>query len=442
MVTRIYRGAVFILLLVILLPGYPRALVLGRVINVQAWTSVLLLFLLGGHFAIRHGKSVYILFLVALFLYAGLLGYINGGDSRFAANQAFVFAPFIIAFLLLELDVGTSFRTALFWLTLCGAVGAIAANAIQVFHPELLRILLKDEDDVTGIINLGRVGWAGYIITLPVIAQLGFLDMYSRRQRLIVLTCIPIVLAGALLTFNRTLTVALVVMLAYLLYANRRKFRLKVVATLGLMWVAGSYFITWWGAANPALADLTNNRIVSFFSGSSAVSADVSIRMILYGEYLERLKSSYMLGQGIGVPVSTSFGDAAWADVTLVTFAVPFGVFGLALFALFLKRLYARITTTIDDQRVRRLFVLVFLLGLAISLNDDIWSHKFFVVYLVFVVNSYRLERFATGWRIGSDGTRRRLLGSYVLHLQRASRAAGAGRSGGVIARDGDPNQS
>ncbi len=439
MVTRIYRGAVFILLLVILLPGYPRALVLGRVVNVQAWASMLLLFLLGGHFAIRHEKSVYILFLLALFLCAGLLGYVNGGDLRFAKNHAFAFAPFIIAFLLLELDVGTSFRTALFWLTLCGAVGAIAANVIHVFHPELLQILLNEEDDVTAIIDLGRVSWAGYIITLPVIAQLGFLDMYSRRQRLIVLTCIPIVLAGALLTFNRTWTVALVVMLAYLLYANRRKFRLKVVATLGLMWVAGSYFITWWGAANPALADLINNRIVSFFSGSSDVSTDVSNRMILYGEYLERLKSSHMLGQGIGVPISTFRGDAAWADVTLVTFAVPFGVFGLALFFLFLKRLYARITTTIDDARVRRLFMLVFVLGLAISLNDDIWSHKFFVVYLVFLVNSYGLERFATGWRIGSDGTRRRLLGSYALHHQHASRAAGAGRSG-VIPSDGRPH--
>lgn len=441
MVTRIYRGAVFILLLVILLPGYPRALVLGRVVNVQAWASVLLLFLLGGHFAIRHGKSVYILFLLALFLWAGLLGYVNGGDLRFARNHAFAFAPFIIAFLLLELDVGTSFRTALFWLTLCGAVGAIAANAIHVFHPELLGILLKDEDKATGIINLGRVGWAGYIVTLPVIAQLGFLDMYSRRQRLIMLTCIPIVLAGALLTFSRTLTVALVVLLAYLLYANRRKLGLKGAAMLGLLGLAGSYFIAWWETINPALIDLINNRIVSFFSGSSDISTDVSGRMILYGEYLERLKSSYMLGQGIGVPVSTAFGDATWADVTLVTFAVPFGVFGLALFVLFLKRLYARITTTIDDQRVRRLFTLVFVLGLAISLNDDIWSHKFFVVYLVFLVNSYRLERVATGWRTGSDGTRRRLLGSYALHHQHASRAAGAGRSG-VIARDGDSNPS
>jgi hypothetical protein len=110
------------------------------------------------------------------------------------------------------------------------------------------------------------------------------------------------------------------------------------------------------------------------------------------------------------VPASTSFGGALRADVTLVTFAVPFGVCGLAFFALFLKRLYARVTPTIDDRRVRRLFILVFVPGLGIPLNSDIWSHKFFVVYLVFLVNSYGLDRVATGWRIGSDGTRRRHL--------------------------------
>jgi len=417
MLSRIYRGTIFILLLMLLLPGYPRALVLGRVIDIQMWVTLLLLFLLGSHFAIRHRKSVYILLLLALFLWGGLFGYVNGGDLRFAKNHAFAFAPFIIAFFLLELGVATAFRPALFWVTLCGAAGVIMANYIHVFHPELLGTILYEGDDATGIVNLGRVAWAGYIVTLPVVAQLGFLDMYTRRQRLVVLICVPIVLAGALLTFSRTLTVALVVLVAYLLYSNRRTLGLQGVAALGVLGLAGSYFITWWGSVNPALVDLANTRIVSLFSGSSDLSTDVGIRTILYGEYLERLKSSYMLGQGLGLPVSTTFGDAAWADVTLVTFAIPFGVFGLALLVLFFKRLYARITTIIDDQRVRRLFILVFLLGLAISLNDDVWSHKFFVVYLVFLVNSYCFDRRATAWPIGSDDARRRLSRVFVPQL-------------------------
>lgn len=395
MLTRLYRLAVFVLLIGVLLPGYSRALLFGSIINVAAWANILLLVLLGTHFAFRKRKSVYIIALIALFAGASLLGYYHGGDASSVVTHAFIFSPFIIAFLLLELRVGAPFQAVMLWLSIGGALGAIAANAIQVFSPGLLALLIKDEDDVTVVVNLGRVAWAGYIAALVIVGQLGFLHAYSERARRVIKVCVPIVVAGALFTFNRTLTVALVILIGYLLLKNWRRLGLTEIATAGVLGLAGTFFIRWWGAQNPALFDLIEYRIVSFFSGSAEVSVDVSIHLMLYAEYLARIKASFMLGQGLGVPVSTLLGPATWSDVTLITFVVPFGIFGIALLAMFLRRLYARIAA-IGDARVRGVLVLVFFLGLAISLNDDIWSHKYFVVYLVYVANSWGFNRIST----------------------------------------------
>jgi hypothetical protein len=395
MLTRLYSGAIFALLIVVLLPGYARALILGSVINVQAWASILLLVLLSAHFAFREGKSVYLLAVAALFASAAVLGYFHGGDAKLIIEHAFIFSPFIIAFLLLELRIAAPIQTVMVALSIAAALGAMAANAIQVFSPDLLALLIKDEDDVTVVVNLGRVAWGGYIAALVIVGQLGFLDLYTKRARRVIKLCVPIVLVGALLTFNRTLTVALALLGIYLLMKNWRKIGLAELAAAGVLVLAAGLFITWWGGLNPALLDLIEYRILSFFTGSADVSVDLSIHLVLYAEYLARIKASFILGQGLGVPVSTLLGPATWSDITLITFVIPFGVFGVTVFAVFLRRLYLRISA-IEDARVRGVLVIVFLLGLVISLNDDIWSHKYFVVYLAYVANSWGACRIGT----------------------------------------------
>jgi hypothetical protein len=116
--------------------------------------------------------------------------------------------------------------------------------------------------------------------------------------------------------------------------------------------------------------------------------------VVLYQEYLDRLRGTFLLGQGLGLPVSRYYGDAFWADITVVTFAIPFGVFGLGVLAGFLRRVYRQVIGGITDPRIRNVYLLIFLLALGMSFNDDIWSHKFFVVYFVCVVNSLpRLHR-------------------------------------------------
>jgi hypothetical protein len=225
-------------------------------------------------------------------------------------------------------------------------------------------------------------------VTLLVVAQLGFLEVHTAARRRVLVGAIPIVVAGAFLTFNRTLAVALVLLLGYLFVTNWRRLGPKAVSILAVIGFGVTYAAAWWTAANPIVGELARNRMLALVSGTSEISTDVWMRQLLYEQYADRLRSSYLLGKGIGIPVSTVFGDAAWADVTLITFAIPFGIFGVAMFLLFLWRLYGRIGAMVDT-RIRRLFLLVFALGVAISLNDDIWSHKFYVVYLVFLVNSY-----------------------------------------------------
>ena len=392
--SRVLRGhtilnkIVFLLIALPLLAGYNRALIGGTVINVQAWASVLLLAMLAGRFVLRRQKSVSILFLSALFVIYALIGYMTVGDFTPVIAHAFTFAPFIVAFLLVELRVGHDFSKVMCYLTVCAAVGAIAANVIHVFHPETLGLLLKEDDDLDTVLSVGRVGWAGYVLALPLVAQLGFLDIYSRSQRRLVLLSLPIVIAGALLTFNRTLLIALLAMFIYLLVSFRRQIRFKVIALIAVVFTAGGYFLSWWSETNPILLDLFDYRILGFLTGTSDTSGDIGTRYILYGEYWDRLKHSYFLGQGLGVPVSTFLGPSSWIDISLLSFALPFGILGVLLFSDFIKKIYLRIRTHIENDKVQRLFVVVLFLGLGMSLNDDIWSHKYFSVYFVYMINA------------------------------------------------------
>ena len=183
----IFDTIVFAAIVLPLLPGLPRAAVLGRVVNVQAWAQVLLLALLATYFLVKRQKSPLVLYLAVLFIFYSLIGYATTGDAAAVASHAFTFAPFVIATLLLELRVGYSFRRVFFALTTFAAVGAIAANVIHFFYPNTLELLLREEQDITGVISLGRVTWSGYVVTLPLMAQLGLLKIYSPKKRAVVL---------------------------------------------------------------------------------------------------------------------------------------------------------------------------------------------------------------------------------------------------------------
>lgn len=388
-VRAVFESIVFAAIVLPPLAGLPRAVVLGRIVNVQAWANLLLLSLLATFFLIRRQKSTFVLWIAVLFIAYSLVGYVASGDAAAVMSHAFTFAPFLIATLLLELRVGYSFNKALFALTVCGAVGAIAANVIHFFYPNVLEMLLREEQDISGVIRLGRVTWSGYVLVLPLVAQLGFLKVYAQKQRAVVLACVPIVLLGALLTFNRTLLVALVGLSVYLLVSMRKQVRLKGIMLIGLLSLATSYFINWWSEVNPSLLHLIDYRIIYFFAGTSDTAGDVSTRMIWFGEYARRLVHSRFLGQGLGVPLSTYLETAFWADTTLVSFLLPFGLPGLILFAGFIRRVHTRIQAQITDVQVQKLFVIVLLLALVVSLNDDIWSHKNFPIYFVYLINSW-----------------------------------------------------
>jgi hypothetical protein len=389
MIRTIFDKIVFAAIVLPLLPGLPRAVILGRVVNVQAWANILLLALLGTYFLVRRQKSTFVLFVAAIFICYSLIGYVATGDAAVVVSHGFMLAPFVVATLLLALRVGYSFSTVVIALTVCAATGAIVANVIHFFHPNTLELLLREEEDIGGVISLGRVSWSGYVLALPLVAQLGFLRIYSPKQRAFVLAGVPIVLFGALLTFNRTLLIALLGLSFYLLVSMRKDIRLRGVVLIGLLVLATSYFIQWWSEINPSLFHLIDYRILYFFTGHSDTGGDVSTRAILYNDYLHRLLHSRFLGQGLGVPVSTYFGPALWADVSLVNFLLPFGLLGLIMFAGFVRKVYAGIRSRIGDDRVQRLFVVVLCLALAVSLNDDIWSHKNFPIYFVYLLNSY-----------------------------------------------------
>ena len=97
------------------------------------------------------------------------------------------------------------------------------------------------------------------------------------------------------------------------------------------------------------------------------------------------------MGTGFGVPFATEPEVSYYADVTLVSFYLPFGIFGLLMFLLYFSKLWSMVNSTFESTRSAEIFGLkvITVLGILISLNDDMWSHKEFSIVIALVISSF-----------------------------------------------------
>lgn len=333
-------------------------------------------------------RSFYLLTLfLILFLYT-IYGRFYSTSTLETLYNLLSFLPFIIAAMLLELNIGFNIKKVLFYFTICTAIGAIYANVIQLLYPDILSVIIGD-GDIDKVLSWGRVSWIGYVVPLPLITQFLYLKIYSKKEQYILIPSLIIAIVGTILTFNRTPLIALVILLLYIIVSTINKINFKKIILLVSLIFICIISINYIQLVNPNFQNLLDYRVLGFFTGKSDISEDLSTRYDLYSQYKDAIYNSYFLGQGFGIPYSIKPEPKSWSDITFISFIIPLGIIGVVYFLIFLKKVFISIRNKISSIKIRRSFYLVFFLAILISLNDDIWSHKNFPIYFVFIINSF-----------------------------------------------------
>ena len=402
-----------VLILVFILVSFPMARLPwgfgGRGLNVEAPLEIAIAVILAVRIVLGRSTRNYMPFL--LFLNMSLL-YLAFSVSFLAIPFTLAilhwraFFPFLIACLFLWAGTSIQPSRVLFGLTLTLGLSAMLIIWIHYFAPNLILMAYPDQYEMySGLISWGRTFWRSGAAVYFVLVAIFFLRLRGIIAKSFLIIAVIASFFGLLSTSSRTHSVAIIVLaILYLFYAlKRRGFRNLqwVFLTIVLLVIFGKMFISAVG-----LQDLLYARAMSVAKGTVLLSSDFATRKIMYNDYLERLSNYFLLGQGLGVPFSMYPVATFYSDVTLVSFGLTFGIIGLFSFGLFVYTILKELARVKNPYEIilARAIILLTVVLLAVSLNDDVWSRHPFVIYLSFVVvslqkseNNYRKWRMSHG---------------------------------------------
>ena len=384
---------IFILLSISLLLPFSRIILVGHVVNLNAWINLMLFLILFTYYLFMKRKSIFTIIFFLCFTFYIFLGFYRTNDSQVTFSHVFTYFPFIIAILIQEINVRYDVKKVLIYFTICAAISSFSAILIQYFYQNVFYSINYDIDvsSIESKLEWGRISWIGSAVALPLIAQIGFLNIFSKKEKYIISISLISIVLGLVFTFNRTFLLAFTFLMLYVVLINTGKFRFKILVVVSLLLFLSILVINNLKDFVPNLENLIDYRILGFFKGQSSIKGDIESRQILYNQYIENILNNNLLGQGFGLPFSTIPEPRAWSDVTLISFLIPMGFIGVILFVIFLIKILIKIKRNIDNNQVKKLYIVVLLLSILVSFNDDIWSHKNFPIIFVFMINSFQL---------------------------------------------------
>jgi len=327
-----------------------------------------------------------------------MIGALNKSSARETIDHATTYIPFFIAILILELEIGYTFRDTVFYFTVCAAIGAVSAIVIQLFFPNILISILGGDEDIESLIRWGRITWVGYVITFPIIATFSLLHQFNKQDKRVLIPSLIIILIGTILTFSRTFLVATVIILLYMIVTNMRSFKYSNIFLTIIILYTISLLMTFFTNFIPNFENLISYRLVDFLTGRSDISNDLTLRYELYTQYIDNILQHSLLGQGLGVPYNFRPYPSSYADITFISFIIPFGIFGYFYFLVFMYKIFRTIQKKINFLAAKRIFIFILFVSFFVSFNDDIWSHKNFPVYFIFIINSFAYK--SKNWRL------------------------------------------
>ena len=307
-------------------------------------------------------------------------------------RHLFSFFPFFIACLYIWVGTSISPNQVLDSVLLVGSLSAMIALWLNYFKPDLLLgayLGSYNEYSVQIFLNWGRAIWMNATITFFSFLGFIYVNRRNRVRKLIYSLAIIVTFIGLFATFGRTVIfgfLLFIILLGIKGVLNTKKYNKKMLNRWRIFFAFAGIVLSLnvLPLIDSRMSDLLEYRIYNLLKFKSSYFSDFEMRKLLYTQYLERLEEHFLLGQGLGVPLSTFPVQSCWSDVTLISFCLPFGIFGICSFVLFVSTLWKSLDKVKipEFQPLAKALQILMFIALLISFNDDIWSHNFFVIYL------------------------------------------------------------
>ncbi len=300
------------------------------------------------------------------------------------------YLPFIVATLLLAVNIKISFDRYLHWLTIAAIISSLLALYIHHFAPEFLSNCLAVSEVAQDVaIVHGRLRWTNAPLVLLVLLCVFLRPRCIPRQ-----TMLFAFITSFVATFNTSNRSLLLGCVGFFLGAvamsvnSRQAFARIALGTTIVLLAAIS--VSCLLQTDGRLRELVDLRFLGHGDVSEIYEQAVTInRVPHYEEYAERIRASFVVGQGLGRPFSVITGqDVFIADISLVAFLLPFGIMGIVVFGVFVMKLVTLIRRAPTSSRAgtSSLVLLLLALCLILSLNLDLFSRNNFVIYFTLLV--------------------------------------------------------
>ena len=312
------------------------------------------------------------------------------------------YLPFMVALLLFATGTSISVERWIKGFVVAAGLSSFAALYIHHLAPGIIESSFSASEEVRVIVlQHGRLYWMNASLTFFVL--LGWFCKEFKVEKWMLLVVMVLSFLAMFNTLNRTMLIgySLFLIFAILISENPRMFLRRLSSVL----------VSAFGAVALVMVLSTIDERVSSlielrFFGSGEVAevyskAVVVWRLGLYEQYMQSIVQHFPLGQGLGRPFASSFGiDIYTTDISFMSFLLPFGVMGLLIFGIFVYRIFSIIGQSgrqISKQTRRLLFLFVGIF-LLMSLNIDFFSRNNFVIYLVVLIMSLRVDLLPKNW--------------------------------------------
>lgn len=330
-----------------------------------------------------------------LFLQTSPLVFISHGRS---------YIPFVAALVIVSTPLRIGLDRSRKAVCAAALMSALSATYLFLLAPDVARALAGENDATASAEYSGRMLWTGGDAALlaPLVLLIRPLKLKALWWAALTAIAFALVLAQ-----NRTLLAGYPLVVGAILWARSRSAKGLLIAAAALSVPSIAAMYLFFSFADDRSTEMLQQRLGLLGASDEVDRSMIEGRVPIYLQYLDRAADCFLLGQGLGSPMSIRDNGLPiyLSDVSVVSFALPFGACGLVLLGLFVYACLCGVPTDSLDRPTATGLRSVIVVALIASLNLDVWSRNMFVVGLAFIIASITArQQVAHGHRRSTDG--------------------------------------